>query len=186
MPTTSATATSLEELEARVAEITERKDTLRAQLKDAHEQVQRTNAELGELAEERRRLAPRTFTGDEKAKVELDGIEDRTDELSRTLRVADAAIPGLEDMVKEAEDELKKAQIEVYKAEASQVYYRLKEAESLLDEKGEAVKAQLAEVDKLASEYHRAVVRYMPSEEHRQTPSPSRSWVKDVFARWLR
>ena len=87
------TNSSIQALETKAEEIAQELETLKSQLRDARTQIARAEKRFAELEERRKTLAPKTFGGDEKAKVELEGLEDEHDEVSRATRVAEAAVP---------------------------------------------------------------------------------------------
>ncbi len=85
-------------------------------------------------------LAPRTFAGDQKAKVELEGVELEWEEAARSSRVAEAAAPELQKMVERAKERLSQARREVHKARASRIHQEMEalnpERDALADELG--------------------------------------------------
>jgi len=87
-----------------------------------------------ELEARRKELAPKTFSGDEKAKLELEGLEDEHDEISRTTRVAKAAVPEFEKMVGECEERLAQAERAVHKAHHERLRDELTEREQEAEE----------------------------------------------------
>jgi hypothetical protein len=188
-PVPTTPASRVEQAEERVAKTGSEVSSLKAQLRQARELPSRTNAELAQLHQKRKELAPRTFAGDAQAQVELEGIEDRTDELNRYKRVADAAVPELEAMVKEASERLGKARKQLAQARAYEVYDRLKEVESRRDEKAEQLKEILVEHAKVLSEYAAAVREYSDDEANRLVSSPSIGHVQFFrrhFSRWIK
>jgi len=98
----------VEELEAEVEEL-ERRRT------EALAQIQRSEVRFGELEERRIILAPKTFSGDKKAALELEGLEDAHDQLTRSVRVARSAVPQFERMLEEAEARAKEAREEIHR-----------------------------------------------------------------------
>src|SRR5215203_6278951 len=64
----------VQELEAKAEEISQEVDELDSQLGDARSQIARAQERFAELDGERKRLAPRTFQGDDKAKLELEAL----------------------------------------------------------------------------------------------------------------
>ncbi len=89
------------------------------------EKIAALKEQLAELEARRKELAPRTFSGDEKAKLELEGVEDEHDEIARAPRVAEAA----------EKERLTHAQAQVHRAN----YDRLLEEQGQLEGEAEAL-----------------------------------------------
>jgi len=92
------------------------------------EKIAALKEQLAELEARRKELAPRTFSGDEQAKLELEGVEDEHDEIARTPRVAEAA----------EKERLTHAQAQVHRAN----YERLLEEQSKLEDEAEELLKQ--------------------------------------------
>ena len=101
-----STTHTIEDLEAKVEEIAQELSGLESQHQHATSQIRRAKQKFDQLEAQRIKLAPRAFTGDEKAKVDLDDVELEQDKLARASRVAEASVPGLKRMVAQAKERL--------------------------------------------------------------------------------
>jgi chromosome segregation ATPase len=183
-----ATTHTIENLEAEVEEIAQELSGLESQHRDATSQIRRAEQQFAQLEAQRRELAPRAFTGDEMARVELDGVELEQEEVARSSRVAQAAVPGLKHMVAEAKERLARAQEQVHKARARAAYEELKGVEARRDE----LAGELREVHKMHSRVHgryqKAVRSYDQDQANDMAGSRAavyQSWIKKAFARWF-
>lgn len=95
-------------LEAEVDELTHRRG-------EALAQIQRAEVRFGELEKRRTILSPKAFSGDEEASAELEALEDEHDHVQRSVRVAQSAVPEFERMIAEAEERLRKAEVQVHR-----------------------------------------------------------------------
>ena len=125
---------TIEDLEAKVEELVEELSGVESQLQDANSQIRHAEQKFEQLEAQRIELAPRAFTGDEKARVDLDSVELEQEELARSSRVAQAAVPGLKHMLAEAKERLARAQEQVHKARAQAAYEELRGVEARRDE----------------------------------------------------
>lgn len=129
------TNSSIQALEAKAEEIAQELETLESQLKDARSQIARAEKRFAELEERRTVLAPKAFSGDADAQLELEGLEDEHDQLARSVRVAKSAAPEFERMIEEVQARLDHAQAQVHRAN----YERLLEEKSKLEEQAESI-----------------------------------------------
>ncbi len=184
----ATTTPPIEELEARVEEIVEELEQLEGQLQDATSQIQRAEKKFAGLDDRRRDLAPRTFAGDDKARVELEGVELEHDEAQRNVRVAEAALPELERMVKESKEKLANARREVHKARASRIYQEVKSVEERRDELADELREALDEHSRLHGDYMAAVRLYSQDKANNLAtarPDMYTRWLRKAFSRWL-
>ncbi len=183
-----ATTHTIENLEAKVEEIAQELSGLESQHQDATSQIRRAEQQFTQLEAQRKELAPRAFTGDEKARVQLDGVELEQDELARSSRVAEAAVPGLKHMVAEAKERLARAQEQVHKARARAAYEELKGVEARRDELAGELRELLEVHSRVHGRYQKAVRSYDQDQANAMAGSRAavyQSWIKKAFARWF-
>ena len=183
-----ATTHTIENLEDKVEEIAQELSGLESQYQDATSKIRRAEQQVAQLEAQRKELAPRAFTGDEKARVELDGVELEQDELARSSRVAEAAIPGLKHMVAEAKERLARAQVQVHKARAQAAYEELKGVEARRDELAGELREVLKVHSRVHGRYQKAVRPYDQDQANDAAGSRAavyQSWIKKAFARWF-
>ena len=156
-PTTTHT---IEDLEAKVEEIAQELSGLESQHQDVTSQIRRAEQKFAQLEAQRIKLAPRAFAGDEKAKVELDDVELEQDELARSSRVAEAAVPGLKHMVAQAKERLARAQEQFHKARAQAAHEELKGVEARRDELAGELREVFEVHSRVHGRYHEAVRPY--------------------------
>ncbi len=106
------------------------------------EKIAALKEQLAELEAHRNELAPRTFSGDEKAKLELEDVEDEHDEIARATRVAEAAEPEFDRMIEPTKERHTHAQAQVHRAN----YERLLEEQEKIE--GEAEELLNSYLDK--------------------------------------
>jgi chromosome segregation ATPase len=185
--TTNASTTQIEELEAKAEEIAQEVESLDAQLRDAQSQIARAQARFNQLEAERKILAPRTFAGDSKAKVELEALEDEHEELARATRVARAAEPELARMLEEARARLRQANVATLKAEADALNREM----HALDPERDALADQLDQIlerqNNLYGEMVNTVREYNGDQANTMTLNQDMygRWIRERFRRWL-
>ncbi len=180
----SQKAQDIETLEAQAEEIAAEVQTFEQQLRDARAQIARAQARFAQLDQERKRLAPKTFGGDSKARVELEALEDEHDEIARATRVARAAEPELAKMLADARERLSAVNVEIRKARAREINYELKEIEQRRDEAATALEEVLKEHSEAAARYEAAVRAYDGDTANQLAVGFSRGhipWVKKRF-----
>ncbi len=106
---------TVQDPESLVEEIEEEIDELDRRRGEALTQIQRAEERFRELEERRVVLAPKIFSGDKKAGIELESLEDAHDQLSRSVRVARSAVPEFERMLEEAEARAKEGREEIHR-----------------------------------------------------------------------
>jgi chromosome segregation ATPase len=183
-----ATTYTIENLEAKVEEIAQELSGLESQHRDATSQIRRAEQQFAQLEAQRRELAPRAFTGDEKARVELDGVELEQEEVARSSRVAEAAVPGLKHMVAEAKERLARAQEQVHKARAQAAHEKLKGVEARRDELAGELREVFEVHSRVHGRYQEAVRPYDQDQANAMAGSRAavyQSWIKKAFARWF-
>ena len=183
-----ATTHTIENLEAKAEEIAQELSGLESQHQDATSQIRCAEQKFAQLEAQRIELAPRAFTGDEKAKVELDDVELEQDELARSSHVAQAAVPGLKHMVAQAKERLARAQEQVHKARAQAAYEELKGVEARRDELSGELREVLKVHSRVHGRYQEAVRPY--GQDQATDAAGSRgavyqSWIKKAFAKWF-
>lgn len=175
------TALTLEQVEVEVGR-------LEGQLHNAQGQIKRAQARLAELAEQYRELAPQAFTGDEKAKLELEGIEDERALLENEVKLAQSAQDGLQKALEDAIASLKETRRKRHEARASEAYKRLKALEGRRDELVHDLDYVLREHVKVYSEYEQATAKYSQERANAlasRRPGMYSRMLKDAFRHWL-
>jgi chromosome segregation ATPase len=183
-----STSHTIEDLEDKVEEIAQELSGLESQHQDATSQIRRAEQQFNQLEAQRKELAPRAFTGDEKARVALDGVELEQDELARSSRVAQAAVPGLKHRVAEAKERLARAQEQVHKARAQAAYQELKGVEARRDELAGELREVFEVHSRVHGGYQEAVRPYDQDQATDMAGSRGavyQSWIKKAFARWF-
>ena len=183
-----ATNHTIEDLEAKVEELVEELSGVESQLQDATSQIRHAEQKFEQLEAQRIELAPRAFTGDEKARVDLDSVELEQEELARSSRVAQAAVPGLKHMVAQAKERLARAQEQVHKARAQAAHEKLKGVEARRDELAGELREVFEVHSRVHGRYQEAVSTY--DQDQATDAAGSRgavyqSWIKKAFARWF-
>jgi len=179
----------IEELEDKAEQVASEVDELASQLRDAQGQIARAQARFAQLEEERKRLAPRTFQGDSKAKLELEALENEHDEVARNVRVAEAARPELERMLQEAKERLAHARREVLKARAATIRQEMESFNPERDRLADELRKILEQQTSLRDEYIQAVNQYDQDRANAlvvDRGGPHAKWVRKMFSRWLR
>jgi chromosome segregation ATPase len=183
MPTTN-----VQDLEARVEAIEEEIEELTRRRAEALAQIQRAEVRFSELEERRAVLAPKTFSGDEEATAELEGLEDEHDQLARSVRVARAAVPEFEKMIAEAEERASEARTDIYRQRYEALY---EEARALDDERDELARRLVEVLEKQSSLNNDAsqALRYYNGDQANALSMGFRpavqSFVDQTFYKWL-
>ncbi len=183
-----ATTHTIENLEAKVEEIAQELSGLESQHQDATSQIRRAEQKFAQLEAQRIKLAPRAFTGDEKARVELDDVELEQEELARSSRVAEAAVPGLKRMVAQAKERLARTQEQVHKARAQAAHEKLKGVEARRDELSGELREVFEVHSRVHGRYEESVSTYDQDQANDVADSRGavyQSWIKKAFARWF-
>ena len=183
-----ATTHTIEHLEAKVEEIAHKLSGLESQYQDATSKIRRAEQQFDQLEAQRKELAPRAFTGDEKARVDLDSVELEQEEVARSSRVAEAAVPGLKDRVAEAKERLARAQEKVHKARAQAAHEKLKGVEARRDELAGELREVFEVHSRLHGRYQEVVRPYEQDQANDMAGSRAavyQSWIKKAFARWF-
>jgi chromosome segregation ATPase len=183
------TEVSVEKLEAKVEDLALEVEELESQLRDAQGQIDRAEQTFTKLEAQRKQLAPRVFRGDEKARVELEGLEDEHDLVARNTRVAIAAKPELERMIQDTKERLSAARREVHRARAGEVRQEME----ALDPERDKLAGQLLEVlekqSSLRGEYIQALNQFDQNQANALATDvgggPQGRWLKQTFKRWL-
>jgi chromosome segregation ATPase len=155
-----ATTHTIENLEAKVEEIAQELSGLESQHQDATSQIRRAEQKFAQLEAQRKELAPRAFAGDEKARVDLDSVELEQEEVARSSRVAQAAVPGLKHRVAQTKERLARAQEQVHKARARAAHEELKGVEARRDELAGELREVFEGHSRVHGRYQKAVRPY--------------------------
>ncbi len=134
-------AAAVEEASAEIAELERRRD-------EALLSVRRAEKRFAEIADRRTALSVAAFTGDEKATLELEGLEDEHEVLARSSSIASDAIPQLEGMIADAKEKLQKVQFAVAKRKATERREALNRLHARRNEAADALEALLQEEEK--------------------------------------
>jgi chromosome segregation ATPase len=174
-------ALTLEQLEVEVRR-------LEGQLHNAQGQIKRAQTRLAELAEQYRELAPQAFTGDEKAKLELEGVEDERSALESEIKLAQSAQDGLQQALEDAIASLKETRRKRHVARAGEVYKELEALEVRRDEIAQDLIYALKAHREAFGRYVDAVRQYDGDAANNLVSSRAArytSWIKDAFKHWL-
>jgi chaperonin cofactor prefoldin len=183
-----STTHTIEDLEAKVEELAQELSRLESQHQDATSQIRRAKQQFDQLEAQRIKLAPRAFTGDEKARVDLDDVELEQEELARSSRVAEAAVPGLKHMVAQAKERLVRAQEQVHKARAQAAHEKLKGVEARRDELSGELREVFEAHSRVHGRYQESVSTYDQDQANDVAGSRGgvdQSWIKKAFAWWF-
>ena len=175
------TALTLEQIEVETRR-------LEGQLHNAQAQMAAAQARLDTLARQYRELAPQAFTGDEKARVELEGIEDERARLENEVKLAQSDQDGLQQALEDAIASLKETRRKRHEARAGEAYKKLKALEVRRDEIAQDLDYVLREHSRVYGEYEQATHKY--SQERANNLAINRQgmysrWIKQAFKRWL-
>jgi chromosome segregation ATPase len=174
-------STTVEKIDQEIEQIEER-------VKHARTRAVEANRELDRKEVRMRELSPAVFSGNEAAIQELEQLEAETEVLVRSRRVA---VDAEESFTKELEDAKARRQ------EARLDVHRERYRESSLEHEKVCLKRDglaaelyetLEEESRLHSEMTQALSRYNQDAANAMVsiPNPTRYWLNDFFARWLR
>lgn len=170
----------LVEVEALDAEIEE----LERQKREALAVIRRAERRFEELDEQRRKLSPKTFSGDSSACLELEGVEDEHETLDRSVRVANSAVPEFDRMLEETKAKRREAQGNVHRERYRILSEELSEVASERDE----VAARLQQLLKRQAELRGGMAQEMRQWDQEQANrmavdgmSANRTWLEGAF-----
>ncbi len=166
-PQADLEAAAVEEAAGELAELERRRD-------EALLSVRRAEKRFAEMANRRTELSVAAFTGDEKATLELEGLEDEHEVLARSSSIASDAIPELERMVSEAKEKLQKAEFAVRKRQATERRKVLEEIRARRDKAADALESILAEEESKGFSTRREASKWL------------RERYRDRLRAWLR
>jgi len=182
--TTKTEANTVEELEKKVAagEVAE----LEQQRLVAKSAEAKATARLSEIEERRTKIATAVVAGDEGARQEVAGLDDKHDHQVRQQRTARAALPQLEEAIAEAKERHRHAQDALHEHH----YGELARQGKGIDARAEELAKELIEVlEQRASHFHKmvaALYKFDPeaagSANH---AGVEKRWLREKFGRWL-
>ena len=171
----------VEELDEEIGELERRKD-------EALGVIQRAERRFEELDEHRRQLSPRAFSGDSDASLELAGVEDEYETLSRSVRVANSAVPEFEGMLEEAKAKRRETQESVHRER----YRMLLEERSDLDAERNELGHRLLDVLRKRGELDNRIqseIRQWDGDEANDyvllSMNANQTWLNEEFREWL-
>jgi predicted nucleic acid-binding Zn-ribbon protein len=171
-----------------VETLEEQLETLEKGLREATSSAQRASRRLQDIEARKDKLSPGVFSGDTDATERYKALEEDEREASRSLRVAQVA----GEQLKEAIAETKKALSEARKNIHRERYRELSEEHDKVCLRRDGLAAELYEVleeeSRLHSEMTQVLSRYDTDAANAiaSIPNPTRYWLRDFFARWLR
>ncbi len=175
--------TTVETLEAEIAELERRRGQALAQIRRAERRFE-------ELEARRSALAPRTFAGDEGAAEELRELEDEHDRLARSVRLARSAAPQFGRMIADLKERREQARRAVHMERYGAL---LDEREALTPRAAELAKELKEVLDRQGSLYADAGQELRKAGEGDQAntlllngPSATKSWLEERLWPWLR
>jgi chromosome segregation ATPase len=169
------------ELDAEIEELEHRRDEALGVIRSAYKCFE-------ELDDYRRQLSPRAFSGDSDASLELEAIEDEYETLSRSVRVANSAVPEFERMLSEARAMRRKTQESVHRER----YRLLLEERCSLDAERDELGQRLLEVLEKRGELDnriQAEIRQWDGDEANDyilaSMNANQNWLNEEFRQWL-
>ena len=163
-------------------------ERLEGQLNHTQGQIKRAQTRLAELAEQYKQLAPQAFTGDEKARLELEGIEDERAQLESEVKLAQSAQDGLQKALEDAIASLKETRRKRHQDKAGRIYKELLALEVRRDEIAQDLIYTLKAHREVFSRYVDAVRQYDGDAANNLVSNRAArytSWIKDAFKHWL-
>ncbi len=147
-------AAAVEEAAGELADLERRRD-------EALLSVRKAERRFEEIAARRTELSVAAFAGDEKATLELEGLEDEHEVLARSSSIASDAIPQLEGMIADAKERLEAAEFAVRKRQATERRKVLEEIRARRDKAADDLEAVLEEEQKHTSEGASPINRWL-------------------------
>ena len=172
----------VEALEGEIEELERRKGEAKAV-------IRRASRRFEELDEQRRRLSPKTFSGDSGARLELEVVEDEHEALNRSVRVANSAVPEFERMLGETKAKRRKAQEDVHRERYRILSEESGEILSERDELADRLQDLLERQSKLHSRMQQEMRQWDGEQANRMAVEgmgAHRRWFEDRFGQWLR
>jgi chromosome segregation ATPase len=180
--------TDIEELEARVEERAHEVEEAEANLHACQASIARAEQTLAHLEDERKKLAPRVYSNDEAASIELSKVEDQHDEAERVKRGAVAAKPELTRLLENAREWLVEARGAVHRSRANELRQQVESLNSERDHHADALLEVLNRQKSLEGKLTQTLNNFDQTTANARASDregPQRRWVKKKFRDWL-
>ena len=174
--------TTLERIDQEIASISDR-------LHQARARVAQANQRLEEIDARQRQLSASVFSGDEAAQEEFRELEDETQVVLRSRRVASDAAEDFARELEEARERREEAQREAYRTQAREIRDRRKPLEQRADELASELADLLEQQSVLAHEEMQVISEYDQERANLLAGSERHAnhrWLNRKFAQWMR